>query len=681
MVRFSRTGVYITLLAALFLLLFSSLGYFRYKQDLRNSAAQFANHASFIAEDIWALDKHATLSYLNLAADVNHYRRLQVVLVPEEAFVEKQSPSLTGLDNLFSRLGLMPVRHLAADIRYQDSLIGQLRGEQYVRLLFPITNLLVSLLLVFILALFIVYLMHNRRWLEQLVLERTRNLQKSEKRFHDFVNLLPEMVWESDRSGKIKFANQEAIERFDIFPSRENEWFGWISQEQRTAAGQEFEAVMQNRGGGLKEFVMVDKNGSRFPVLLRSAPIINDGLVSGARSVAIDISERHKLQEELNQAIKMKAIGLMAGGVAHDLNNILSGVVSYPELLLLRLPEDSEYRPPIEAIRKSGMQAAEVVSDLLTVARGIAAARSVCEPNKLIHDYFDSPEFFILKQTYPQVSFTASLAENVLNISCSPVHVRKCLMNLVNNGAEAINGVGEVRVTTGNLTITESSTGAVSLQPGEYVVVTVRDSGSGISSKDIPHIFEPFYTKKVMDRSGTGLGLTVVWNTMRDHEGLVTAHVTKQETVFTMYFPASDETASSTDEKQDWNVILGKGEKVLVVDDDQRQLDIVKKLLETIQYTPYTASSGEEALEMAAAEFFDLIILDMVMEPGMSGYETYKEILRSRPQQKAVIASGYSDSNDVKQTLKLGAGAYITKPYTMEQLGRAINKALKSTKK
>ncbi len=680
MVRFSKTGIYITLLAGIFLSLFFFLGYFKYKQDLRESTAQFSNHASFIAEDIWALDKYGTLSYLQLAVKANHYKRLQVVLIPDESFVEEISPRLKGIDYVLYKLGLIPLRHLRADIVHQGTLIGRLKGEQYVRLLFPLTNTLISLLLVFLMVLFIMHLMHSRRWLENLVLERTRNLQKSEKRFHDFINLLPEMVWESDRSGRIQFANQEAIDRFDITVHQGIAWFDLIVSEQRTAAGQEFETVMQNKGGSLKEFVMVDKSDKQFPVLLRSAPIYNEGLIVGARSVAIDISERHKLQEELNQAIKMKAIGLMAGGVAHDLNNILSGVVSYPELLLLKLPEDSEYRPPIEAIRKSGIQAAEVVSDLLTVARGIAAARSVRQPNNLINEYFCSPEFFKLKEMFPQVNFTTSLAEDAANINCSPVHVRKCLMNLVNNGAEAISGTGEVRVTTENRTIGSSSSGTISLQPGDYVIITVRDTGSGILPADISHIFEPFYTKKVMDRSGTGLGLTVVWNTMRDHDGLVTVHVTEKETVFTMYFPSSGAHAVSNDEFPNLGVIRGKAEKILVVDDEERQLDITGKLLESLNYTPYVASSGEEALQLVANGSFDLIILDMIMTPGMSGYETYKKILAICPGQKAVIASGYSASDDVKQTLRLGAGAYITKPFTMEQLGNAVRNVLNPVK-
>ena len=146
----------------------------------------------------------------------------------------------------------------------------------------------------------------------------------------------------------------------------------------------------------------------------------------------------------------MKAIGLMAGGVAHDLNNILSGIVNYPELLLIDLPQNSPLRRPLEAMRKSGMQAAEVVADLLTVARGIAATKVIANPHALIAEYLESPEFHQLASLYPGLSCTTNLAPDIQNISCSPIHVKKCLMNLITNAAEAMNGSGTITVSTAN---------------------------------------------------------------------------------------------------------------------------------------------------------------------------------------------------------------------------------------
>jgi len=166
--------------------------------------------------------------------------------------------------------------------------------------------------------------------------------------------------------------------------------------------------------------------------------------------IVIDITERQLLEEQLNRDQKMKAIGLMAGGVAHDLNNILSGIVSYPELLLLDMDQENTLRRPLEAIRRSGLEASEVVSDLLTVARGIAASKEITSLNVLIRSYFDSTDFQQLKTRNPLIGFDISLASELRNISCSPIHVRKCLMNLIINAVEAIQGQGTISIVTSN---------------------------------------------------------------------------------------------------------------------------------------------------------------------------------------------------------------------------------------
>lgn len=627
---------------------------------------------------MWAIDKSGATSYLQLAVQANHYKRLLALQSTGEVFVDVVSDPLQGFDQFLFQVGVIRVRHLSSEIVSGSSVIGVLKGEQYIRIVYPLANRLIFLSLVFVIVVFMLQLLHNRKKLEEIVYERTRNLQQSEKRFHDLVNLLPEMVWESDRKGVIRYANQIAINRFGLSEKKNFLWFDLIDINQRVKAGQEFEASMQGKGSGLQEFQAIDNLGATFPVLIRSAPIIHEGKLDGARCVAIDISERHQLEAALNQANKMKAIGMMAGGVAHDLNNILSGLVSYPELLLMSLPEESDMRKPVEAIRKSGVEAAEVVSDLLTVARGIAASKSVNQPNRIILDYFESPDYKKLQSLYPGVVCKLSLAEDLQNIQCSPIHVRKCLMNLITNSTEAIKDGGTISITTMNEQVKQPYPKNQSLKNGDYSVITVKDTGTGIPEHDLTHIFEPFYTKKMMGRSGTGLGLTVVWNTMRDHNGSVIVDSFDQETSFSLYFPSTTENVLKAKAAVDWQTFKGHGEKILVIDDEERQRDISLNLLTSLEYSVECVSSGEEALVYLQNTSVDLLILDMLMEPGMNGYETYKQICTKFPDQKAIIASGYSRSEDVENTLKLGAGEYIIKPYTIEQLGSAVKKVLKS---
>ncbi|MCP4576678.1 MAG: PAS domain S-box protein [Deltaproteobacteria bacterium] len=400
-------------------------------------------------------------------------------------------------------------------------------------------------------------------------------------------------------------------------------------------------------------------------------------------STAMDISElkrsrdeRKKLENRLHRAQKMEAMGLLAGGVAHDLNNILSGIVSYPELLLMDLPQDSPLRKPIQTIKESGMRAAEVVEDLLTIARGVAPGKEALNLNTVVNEYLNSPEFENLERTYTFVHFNPELEPGLLTVNGSTIHIKKVLMNLVHNATEAIDKSGTVTIRTCNRHLDEPISGYEDVRQGEYAVLTVSDDGSGITPQDIERIFEPFYTKKVMNRSGTGLGLAVVWNTVQNHNGYINVKSDENGTVFELYFPVTREKIADEMKAVDLEDYLGSGEKILVVDDEDRQRDIVCKMLTKLGYNPVAVSSGEEAIVYLTEHKVDLIVLDMVMPKGINGRETYEEIVRIRPNQKAIIASGYAKTEEVEAAQELGAGKYIKKPYTFEKLGITIKKEL-----
>ena len=389
-----------------------------------------------------------------------------------------------------------------------------------------------------------------------------------------------------------------------------------------------------------------------------------------------DITELKKTQEKLIQSQKMEAIGMMAGGVAHDLNNILSGVVGYPDLLLMQLPEDSELRKPLQVIQESGQRAAEVVADLLTVARGIASQRETCSLNFLVTQYLKSPEGMKMLSRNPDIRIRTDLAPDLLNISCSPIHIKKCLMNLLNNAAEAIVGAGTILIETRNQYVIKPVAENQYMETGEYAVISVIDTGKGITKDDINHIFEPFYTKKILGRSGTGLGLAIVWNTVQDHGGTITVSSSGQETSFELFFPITREEISDRKGAVELDKLQGNKELILVVDDEKQQRNIASKMLLILGYQVETASSGEEAIDFVRNQSMDLVILDMIMDPGINGRQTYEHISKIRPGQKAIIASGFSENEEVRKAQKLGAGGFIRKPYTLEQIGIAVKKAL-----
>ncbi len=214
------------------------------------------------------------------------------------------------------------------------------------------------------------------------------------------------------------------------------------------------------------------------------------------------------------------------------------------------------------------------------------------------------------------------------------------------------------------------------VRTGEYVVLAISDDGSGISPQDLDRIFEPFYTKKVMGRSGTGLGLAVVWNSMQDHDGYINVKSSEKGTVFELYFPVAREEVAADKEEVPLQDYLGHGEKILVVDDEERQREIASGILTRLGYNAETVSSGEEAIEYVKEHPVDLIVLDMVMPKGINGRKTYEEIIKIRPKQKAIIASGYAKTKEVDTAQKLGAGKYIKKPYTLEKVGLAVKEEL-----
>ncbi|UCH97162.1 MAG: response regulator, partial [Candidatus Aminicenantes bacterium] len=214
---------------------------------------------------------------------------------------------------------------------------------------------------------------------------------------------------------------------------------------------------------------------------------------------------------------------------------------------------------------------------------------------------------------------------------------------------------------------------------GHYVVLTVSDTGVGIAPEDLNKIFDPFYTKKEMGRSGTGLGMSVVWGTLEDHKGFIDVTSTLGKgTTFKLYFPVTDEDLTDLRETANISInkFMGKGEKILVVDDEREQREIASVLLAELGYSVHTVSSGEAAVDYMKTGSADLLLLDMIMNPGIDGLDTYKEILKLQPGIKAIITSGFSESDRVKEALKLGAGMYIKKPYTMEKIGMAVSREL-----
>jgi signal transduction histidine kinase len=401
-------------------------------------------------------------------------------------------------------------------------------------------------------------------------------------------------------------------------------------------------------------------------------------LVLSNQKLKREMTERKAVQDQLARAQRMEAIGTLAAGVAHDLNNILSGIVSYPDLLLMRLEPGSSLRKPLETVQASGKKASAIVQDLFTLARRGVTASEPVDLKHIVNEYLQSPEFAKLISYHPNVQIEKHFAPDLLNITGSAVHLSKTIMNLVSNAAEAIENGGKIAITLHNQYIDTPIQGYDHVQQGDYVLLKVADNGHGIAPHDLERIFEPFYTKKKMGRSGTGLGMAVVWGTIKDHQGYIdVVSIEGQGTTFYLYFPVTRR-KYATDEPVRIDAYTGNGETVLVVDDVKEQREIAVDILNELGYRTDAVSSGEAAIAYLDKQSVDILLLDMIMEPGIDGLETYRRILKTHPGQRALIASGYSESDRVKQALKLGVGAYLRKPYTIDNLARMLFSELRS---
>jgi PAS domain S-box-containing protein len=503
-------------------------------------------------------------------------------------------------------------------------------------------------------------------------------LRKSEEKYRELVENINDVLYAIDREGLITYISPviESVLGYRADELVGKSFFDYIYRQDQARLKSDFARAIDGISSP-SEYRFLDKSGEKKWCGVSSRPISEGREKTGIQGVLVDISRSKRLEEQLQRAQKMEALGTLAAGVAHDLNNILSGIVSYPELLLMDLPQDSALRRPLTTIKKSGENAAAIVQDLLTLARRGVAARELLNLNQIVKECLASPEIQSLMRLHPNINISTSVQSDLFNIYGSSIHIFKSLSNLISNAVEAMPKGGRIEIATGNRYADKLVTGFDAVEEGEYAVLSVADSGIGIAESDKARIFEPFYTKKVIGRSGSGLGMAVVWGTIKDHNGYIDLQSREEQgTRFELFFPATRDQLKTSQDSKELSDVTGNGEFILVVDDMPAQREIATGILDRLGYRSQAVASGEEAIEFIRQRTVDLVILDMIMEPGIDGYETYRQIRSIRPAQKAVIASGYSETERVRKTQDSGAGRYIKKPYTIAAIGSVIKEEL-----
>jgi PAS domain S-box-containing protein len=512
-------------------------------------------------------------------------------------------------------------------------------------------------------------------------------LRQSEERYRSMVDHAPMGILTMDRSGRIIDVNPNLLQILGSPSAEATKAIDILSFPPLVEAGfaADCQKCLRESRPIIGEYPYISKWGKKIYIRAHLVPLRDSaGAVVGIMGLIEDFTEnkrmeeeRRKLEERLRRIEKMEAVGTLAGGVAHDLNNVLGVLSGYAELVLMETEGNSLLREHVLKILKSSERGAAIIQDLLTLARRGVAVSEVTNLNQIVSEYLKSPEFMSLSSQYPRLRMETSLAPDLLNVIGSPVHLSKTVMNLVLNAVEAITADGIIMIKTSNQYLDKPMKGYDEMKAGDYAVLSVSDTGLGIAPQDIDRIFEPFYTKKTMGRSGTGLGLAVVWGTVKDLNGYIDVHsIEGKGSTFTLFFPITSESRQLDQAAAQLEQFIGRGETILVVDDLPDQREVLAVMLRKTGYCVQTAAGGEEALEYLGQHAVDLVILDMIMEPGMDGLETFRRIRAMNPQQRAIIVSGFAETERARKALELGAGSYVQKPFIMEKICQAIRREL-----
>jgi two-component system, cell cycle sensor histidine kinase and response regulator CckA len=380
-----------------------------------------------------------------------------------------------------------------------------------------------------------------------------------------------------------------------------------------------------------------------------------------------DVTDRRRLEAEVQRTQKMDTVGMLAGGVAHDFNNVLTGIQSAAAMARLELPRDHAAEGDLAEIERQCQRAAALVRQLLAFARKQPLARRTLSVNEIVLDV----ESLLRRVIGENVRFAVELQADVWSISGDSAQLEQVLMNLCINARDAMPEGGRLMVRTSNLSASSELAARARSVPGKrYVVLSVQDSGTGIHPRTLERIFEPFFTTKAPGR-GTGLGLAVVHGIVRQHDGVIEVDSTPGTgSVFSVLLPAVEADAVSTPVGQGAAAEPGSG-TLLIVEDDASVRTGMARMLERSGYRVLAAADGEAALFALTQGPVDLVLLDAVL-PGLSALDTYRGILGRAPGTPVLLVSGYSEAMLDPTLRKELSGRFLQKPFTLEGLSESV---------
>jgi len=507
-------------------------------------------------------------------------------------------------------------------------------------------------------------------------------IRESEEKHRNILESLEEAYFEVDLEGNYTFCNDSLTKilgysrdelmgmnkRDVMLPKTALEIDEVFTQilETGKSFGKDFYEIVRKDGThafhGMTASLMRDKNGR---------PIGFRGLAKDITELRMTEEENKKLEARLIQAQKMEAIGTLAGGIAHNFNNLLMGIQGNASLMLLDISPDSPYYPNLKNIEKQVQSGAKLTRQLLGYAREGRYEVKPIDLNRLIEETADT-----FATTRKDITVHQDLAGNLFGVVAEQGQLEQVLLNLYVNAADAMPGGGKLFLSTKNVTHEDIKNKAYVPEPGNYVLLGVQDTGTGMDEKTMAQIFTPFFTTKGL-ASGTGLGLASAYGIVKGHGGYIDVESTvNMGTTFSIYLPATSEVPQNDLEWLSGDLEKGT-ETVLIVDDEKIILETGKQMLEAMGYRVLLAANGQEALEIyeRMGEQIDIVLLDMVM-PNMGGGETYDRLKEIDPAIKVLLSSGYSLDGQATEILERGCDAFIQKPFSLEQLSRSLRMVL-----
>ena len=462
--------------------------------------------------------------------------------------------------------------------------------------------------------------------------------------------------------------------------------YGWTAEE---AVGQnareilfredlsQFEkarGLLLDRGEWAGELRQATRAGNEITVESRWTLVRDDaGEPASVLVINTDITERKKIESQFLRAQRMESIGTLAGGIAHDLNNVLSPILMSVDMLRLKFT-DAESQQYLKMLQASAERGAEMIKQVLSFARGVQGERIPLDPKYLIKDVVK-----ILQETLPKSITTGfGLPDHVWPVSADATQIHQVLMNLCVNARDSMPHGGRLTIRAENVTLDESYTRMhLEAEPGQYVMITVADTGHGIPPETLNKIFEPFFTTKEVGK-GTGLGLSTALTIVRSHNGFINVYSEPGKgTEFSFYLPAIAAGAAAAGEKDEPTLPTGHGELVLVVDDEEAIREITKGTLESFGYRVLTAADGTEAVALYAGHRDEVrVVLTDMMMPFMDGPATIRALQKLNPQVKIIAASGLAANEKAAEAASAGVKTFLPKPYTAEKLLLTLAKVL-----